>query len=251
MGLLLLLSGALLSEKSKINESLIFGCGALFFFGCAPFCEQVRWTERLPAPIAAYFYSGSGSLFPLFPWAGYVMFGGALGAYLARAGTLKEPFRMCRRLAVMGTASLALYYCSSQLKGAGYGSNDFWASPPDLPLLRLGTALLLIIPLALLSSKIRALPSTLLRLGRRTLPIYVAHLIILYGSPWNPGLNRVCDRCLPPWPAIFAALLMQVVMIGFAMVNFERTKTVSGAANPKASALTPNSPIGREADPNI
>jgi hypothetical protein len=53
--------------------------------------------------------------------------------------------------------------------------------------------------------------------GRRTLPIYLLHLTILYDGPWNPGFNRLFDKCLPLWPSMSAALLMQVVMISSAV----------------------------------
>jgi len=217
MGVLLLLFGAFLSEKLRLNDLAVFGCGGLFFFVCTPFFEQIDWNDRLPAPIAAYFYSGSGSLFPLFPWASYVMFGGVLGAYRACADRRPEPSGLSRRLIVAGMALLALYYYAENLKAAGYGSVHFWASTPDLAPLRLGSVLLLIVPIALLSASVRAVPPTLLTAGRRTLPIYLLHLVILYGSPWNPGINRMCDKCLPLWPSLSAVLLMQVLMIGLAV----------------------------------
>jgi uncharacterized membrane protein len=213
MGILLLLFGAFLSEKLRLNELAVFGCGCLFFFAFAPF----GWNEWLPAPIAAYFYSGSGSLFPLFPWAGYVMFGGVLGFYLAGDGRQLEPSGLSRRLIVTGMALLALYYYAGHLKAAGYGSAHFWASNPDLALLRLGSVFLLIVPIALLSARVRAVPPTLLTVGRRTLPIYLLHLVILYGSPWNPGIHRMCDKCLPLRLSLSAVLLMQVLMIGLAV----------------------------------
>lgn len=217
MGILLLLFGAYLSEKLRLNDLAIFLGGGLFFFVCAPFCEMINWNEWLPAPIASYFYSGSGSLFPLFPWAGYVMFGGVLGAYLARRGDQFEPFKSSRKLIIAGVALLALYYYAGYLKAAGYGSVHFWAYSHELVLLRLGSVLLLIVLVMLLSAKVRAVPPTLLAVGRRTLPIYLLHLVILYGSPWNHGLTQFCDKCLPPWPSLAAGLLMQTVMIGFAV----------------------------------
>jgi uncharacterized membrane protein len=217
VGILLLLLAAFLSEKLRLNDFAIFLGGGLFFFVCAPFCELINWNEWLPAPIAAYFYSGSGSLFPLFPWAGYMMFGGMLGAYLARMGDQFEPFKSSRKLLVAGVALLALYYYAGHLKAAGYGSARFWAYSHDLALLRLGSVLLLLVLVMLLSAKVRAVPQTLLAVGRRTLPIYLLHLVILYGSPWNRGLTQFCDKCLPPWPSLAAGLLMQTAMIGFAV----------------------------------
>jgi uncharacterized membrane protein len=238
IGIFLLLFGTFLSEKLRLNDLVVFGCVGLSFFACAPFFEQTVWNERLPAPIAAYFYSGSGSLFPLSPWAGYVMFGGLLGAYLARDGRESEPFKLSSRLIIVGAGLLALYYYACRLKATGYGSVHFWDSNPELMPLRLGSVLLLIIPIALLSARVRQVPPILLTVGRRTLPVYLLHLVILYGSPWNHGFNRLCDRCLPLWPSIAAALLMQIVMAGFAVacdkaggVMFQTKLTVPQSAN--------------------
>jgi uncharacterized membrane protein len=217
VALLLLLLGAFLAEKSRFNDYAVFACGGLFFFLGSIFCERIAWEAWLPAPLAAYCYSGSGSHFPLFPWAGYVMCGGVLGAYLTRAGQPPQPLSLSRRLTLAGMSLLALYYCGDWLKAAGYGSSLFLASNPDLILLRLGSVLLLVALIARLSVRIRAVPPTLLLIGRRTLLIYVAHLVILYGSPWNSGLNQLCDKCLPVWPALLAALLMQAAMIGLAV----------------------------------
>jgi uncharacterized membrane protein len=217
VGSLLLLFGGFLSEKLKLNALAVFGCGGLFFFACAPFSEQIDWNNWLPASIAAYFYSGSGSIFPVFPWAGYVMCGGVLGAYLAGADRRLEPFILNRRLIVAGMTLLALYYYTGHLKAAGYGSAHFWSSNPDLALLRLGSVSLLIVPIAFISARVHAVPPTLLTVGRRTLPIYMLHLLILYGSPWNPGINRICDKCLPLWTTLSAVLLMQVLMISVAV----------------------------------
>lgn len=220
-GLLLLLFGAFLAERFKVNDYAVCAGAGLFFFACAPFCEQVNWNEWLPAAVAAYFYAGSGSHFPLFPWAGYVMSGGVLGAYLARAARSErgpiEPSRLSQRLSVAGMLSLAFYFCCDQIKASGLGTGFFWNSNPELILLRLGSVLLLMALIALLSARIRSVSPALLLVGRRTLLIYVAHVVILYGSAWNSGVNELCDKCLPVWPALLAALLMQAAMIALAV----------------------------------
>jgi uncharacterized membrane protein len=218
VGILLLLLATYLSEKLQLNDLAVFGVGGLFFFVCAPFCEQIKWNEWLPAPVAAYFYSGSGSLFPLFPWAGYVMIGGLLGAYLTRDGQESEPLKLNRGLILAGATLLTLYYWAGGLKDAGYGPAYIWAYSHELTLLRLGSVLLLMALVMLVSARIRAVPPTLLTVGRRTLPIYLTHLVILYGSPWSHGVNRLWYRSLPPWPSIFAALLMLILMIGLAVI---------------------------------
>lgn len=63
---------AFIAEKMKLSDTIVF-------FIVTPFFLKINWIEFLPQPIAAYFYTGTGSLFPLFPWAGYVVFGGVMG----------------------------------------------------------------------------------------------------------------------------------------------------------------------------
>jgi uncharacterized membrane protein len=218
VGLLLLLVGAFLSGKFKLNDYAVFGCGGFFFFLCSVFCEQVNWSEWLFAPVAAYFYTGSGSQFPLFPWAGYMMFGGVLGAYLAHTDQLAKPIGLSQRLAAVGIVLLVLYYSGEWLKAAGYGTSFFPVSKPELILLRLGSVLLVVALTISISARVRTLSPMLLSLGQKTLLIYLTHLVILYGSPWNSGFNRLCDKCLPVWPALSVALLMLTVMIALAVL---------------------------------
>jgi uncharacterized membrane protein len=217
VGLLLLSLGAFISEKFRLNDYAVFGCGGFLFFLCSIFSEQVNWSEWLSAPVAAYFYTGSGSQFPLFPWAGYMMFGGLLGAYWAQTDQLTRPLGLSKRLAAVGFVLLVLYYCGEWLKAAGYGTS-FPASKPELIILRLGSVLLVVALIVLISIRVRTLPSTLLVVGQRTLLIYLTHLVILYGSPWNSGLKLSCDKCLSVWMALSAALLMLIVMIAMALL---------------------------------
>ena len=84
----LLLSGlgllsAFIAEKSGRSDLTVFSLGALFFFALHPLFEQIDWASYLPIPLAGYLYTGSGSAFPLFPWTGYALLGGALGSWLA------------------------------------------------------------------------------------------------------------------------------------------------------------------------
>jgi len=82
-GILFTLFFLYLSEKFKIRERILLPTGTFLFFALFPFFAKINWVEFLPVPVAAYFYQGTGSLFPLFPWVGYVLAGAMLGSYLA------------------------------------------------------------------------------------------------------------------------------------------------------------------------
>jgi len=73
----------LISEKFKLNNYFVFGATAALIFFSSTFIYSINWVSFLPQPLAGYFYHATGSPFPFFPWAGYVIAGGVLGIYLA------------------------------------------------------------------------------------------------------------------------------------------------------------------------
>ena len=215
IGLLLLLFGAWMSEKSGGKDYAVFGAGSLVFFVCTPAIERVNWNALLPAPIAAYCYTGSGSLFPLFPWIGYLMYGGMLGTDIAPGNHATDQLNLYRKMIFVAILLLTFYYGGLQLK-VMLDMDYFLSWNLELVIQRLGTALLLAALIIRVSIKVRSVPPLLLSIGRRSLLIYVTHLVILYGSPWNYGINRFCDKCLSVWPTLSAALSMGMIMIGLA-----------------------------------
>ena len=57
----------------------------------------------------------------------------------------------------------------------------------------------------------------ILKIGQRTLSIYVIHFIILYGSFTGWGLNRILGRSLNPKQAIFGAFAFLIAISLMAM----------------------------------
>ncbi|NNL20926.1 MAG: hypothetical protein HKO83_06355, partial [Ignavibacteriaceae bacterium] len=60
--------------------------------------------------------------------------------------------------------------------------------------------------------KVDRIPQLLILVGRNTLLIYVVHLLLLYGSAWNPGINFIWGESFNGWLSVFAALLMITIM---------------------------------------
>jgi len=61
-----------------------------------------------------------------------------------------------------------------------------------------------------------------LKIGQKTLSIYVIHFIIMYGSFTGLGLNTIIGRTLTPWQAIMGAALF---LIGVCVISFNYAKT--------------------------
>lgn len=210
--LLILLAILSITEKLKLNYTITFVVSSCLIFLTSPFIETINWNSFLPAPLAAYFYSGSGSLFPLFPWAGYVISGGVLGSYLAQNPMVFKTSRFSLIVAIFGgTFTLTAMLSDLILKSLNIQIIDPQAEPNTI-LFRMGFVLLLTAVVSYISIKVNKIPQLIILAGRNTLLIYVVHLIILYGSAWSPGLDLIWGYSFSGWQAFGAALIMITLM---------------------------------------
>jgi uncharacterized membrane protein len=211
-GILFVLMLAYISEKTKLGDYTVFIAAALMFFLPAHSFKQIEWINFLPHPIASYFYTGTGSQFPLFPWAGYVVLGGALGSYLAKNPMVFKSPKFSFTLSVMGFILLFLSYIGDDLANF-FGYNLDRSSTSLLTIaFRLGFVLLLNSLISFISISVETIPRIIILVGRNTLLIYVVHLMILYGSAWNKGLNHFWGKSMYAPETISIALAMIVTM---------------------------------------
>ncbi|MDT3697149.1 MAG: heparan-alpha-glucosaminide N-acetyltransferase domain-containing protein [Ignavibacterium sp.] len=213
-GLLFLLISAFVAEKTKLSDTIVFLFISLLFFFAVPIVTRINWIDYFPQPVAGYFYTGTGSLFPLFPWAGYVVFGGILGSYLAKNPLVFKTNKFSFNLALFGAVLIIISEVSVIItnkvfnyyyEDSSYNLNTIF--------FRLGLVLVLNSIVSFISQKIESIPKIIIIVGRNTLIIYVVHLIILYGSAWNPGLSTIFASNLDVTPTIIIAVLMITVMI--------------------------------------
>jgi uncharacterized membrane protein len=162
-----------------------------------PWAWSVPWPTHLPLWAAAYLSPAVGSLFPLLPWAGYVLLGAALGQAYGHVGAGS----------LVRYATLVLLLPGAALLGAGltlrpYADAVFGAGPssfvPSEVLIRAGTCLLILTALAHVSRWIPRLPHVFGSVAQETLLIYFVHLCIVYGSVWNVGLARLYGEAMHP-----------------------------------------------------
>ena len=128
----------------RTEKRFIAAVAVLFLFAvfAAPFLWDWDAARYFPTGIAAFLTSRTGSMFPLFPWAGFT-YAGVLVAYAAR--TVKKP---SRELAwPMLGLTLALFVLPVGLNRAGiqlYGAHDFWKSDPYYFFFRLANVLAIV-----------------------------------------------------------------------------------------------------------
>ena len=155
--------------------TLVTGALAVLVLVLGPFVWSSALSESLPPWLAPYLDERSGSTFPVFPYAAFVLAGTVAGAVLGRQLPAE---RRRRTWAVAGTL-LALGLLLSLLMR---GRVDFWKISPGYVLLRLAGLLLLLRFVE--AAALRGLPGlrALALLGRETLLVYVLHLSLLFGG---------------------------------------------------------------------
>jgi len=175
----------------------------------------------IPLVFANFITKSNGSIFTIFPWFGYM----ALGAFLATLFYRFEGRSNFKRVAIMAffVAGVILIYCSTVfLKYFGQITEIqllIDVSNFNYLFIRLGNVLVIF---GLFYALENALKQTLiLRIGQKTLSIYVIHFIVLYGSFTGWGLNRILGKNLNPFEAIFGAILF---LITISLVAIYRVK---------------------------
>lgn len=172
-----------------------------------------------PRAVSAYWTSEMGSTFPLVPWSGFVFAGATAGALLTRA---RQRFSTSWIVAGFVGVGVMLVFVSlgfdHALPGL-FGPHPYWKVNPYFFLRRLGWVLCALGVMAgvdCLLVPYRRKPGAIRRwirvISQQSLVVYVAHLVILYGSPLNRGLRSFLWRKLDWMDSSLVALGLFVAM---------------------------------------
>ncbi len=163
----------------------------------------------LPEAVAPWVDESTGSRFPIFPFAAFVLAGTLAGATIGR----KEPPRRHRREVTWGLGLLGL---GAALAWALAGRVEYWGASPAYVLVRLG-GLLVLLRLVEAAAEARA-PGvrSLALLGHETLLVYVLHLCVLFGGVFGDSPLAVWHGRMGLLGALGVLLLFLPVLLGAA-----------------------------------
>lgn len=226
----------LLSVVSRRLKSLGYSAlvASLFVFCLAPFINTTAWLDQLPVGIANYFSYTHGSLFPIFPFAGYMFAGVAIGSFMKsiesgqRFGFIKSNAWWIGAMifllgGIVGTLTTRF---------ALFPQHEFAFSNPAVALMRSGIIIFMMTPFALIYRLTLRWKDLYSVFGQKSLYIYVIHLILLYGCPWFPSVVTFNYRALHLWQggiiavAVIGLTLTMVYSIDYTQKHLARTSLV-------------------------
>jgi uncharacterized membrane protein len=188
---------------------------AALLIGEAPAMWRTDWTATLPLSIASYLSPATGSQFPLFPWAGFVLIGAGAGQIYARWGAAHlGAFANWGMLAPGAVLTIAALNMNATPAPPSVADDFSWV--PGQILLRTGVCLVILGVVAHASQRISQLPHVFGAVAQESLVVYFVHLCIVYGSIWNIGLYSFYAEALGPGETVLAVVAVVLPMVALA-----------------------------------
>lgn len=193
-----------------------------FIFLCYPFIHSLSdgnyFPQNAPKIIQNMFY-GPKSEFPIIPWVGYVMFGGMLGSlihiyeeYIKRKWFPLISFLFGILIITFGRLlGHILDYVINKYNPGNYLNFEKNAWLYD----RLGEVIILLSILIIVERIFKIKNSLFLKMGQNTLPIYIVHVIVLYGAIIGYSLRNLLQKNLTAIESIIGAFIFVFVFALF------------------------------------
>ena len=211
---------------SAAGRVAAFSAVAIAFSMLTPIVRVSPLVEHLPVWVQWYMRpAGELTVFTLWPWAGFVFAGGAVGALLAIARDERSERRVHVAMAFAGAALIVLGYYTAA-RPSIYTAASFWTSSPTWFAIRVGILMLALSWMYGLEQLVELHEDTatrsvaglvravafswqgpLARLGRHSLFIYWIHVELVYGyASW------LWRHRLPMWGTAIAYSLFCVLL---------------------------------------
>jgi uncharacterized membrane protein len=204
----------LIVQSRRVFMVVAFALAAVLV-AVSPAMWRIDWTGKLPLAIASYLSPGTGSQFPVVPWAGFVLIGAGVGQLYARWGAAHLGAFANWGMLLPGVVLTLVAYNMDSNPVPPSGVDD-WDWVPGQVLMRTGVCLVILGLVAHASRRIGQLPHVFGAVAQESLLVYFVHLCIVYGSPWNGGLYQFYGEALGPGATVLAVIGVVLPMIALA-----------------------------------
>jgi uncharacterized membrane protein len=217
-GLLVLFISRLLIKNSRLYRTFLLISG-LFVVVATMFVWNYDFLNLVPAPIAAYINSRHYSLFPLFPWLSFMLFGGYFASRYIDAREQKKEKEFIIQFSFAGAILLVACMIGMELQDSLHILLIDIRANPLFFFERLGMVMLLLAVCWFYADYRKTEKSIVLEVSKESLMVYTAHLLVIYGRFWNErspafyyGGTFSISECL------ISTLALILLMIGTAII---------------------------------
>ena len=210
---------ALMGRLSKTRQIrlITFVASATAIAMLTPIVRAAAVVSWVPDPVEWYLRPTPGRTnFTLFPWAGFVFAGAAVGLFIDAARGSPKPSLVQLRIAACSALVGVVAYAASFLPSI-YTRSNFWTSSPAFFFIRVG-AVALALPLAYWWEQAPwrgklSRWSPLQEFGRASLFVYWVHVEMVYGLPSRPIRQSLSLGEVVVAYTVFTAFLLTLVLI--------------------------------------
>jgi uncharacterized membrane protein len=181
----------------------------------APLAWSSPFLNSLPLGIKSALIGTTGSLFPLLPWSAYIFLGATFGALYVTVGQSTPSW--LRKAIPLG---LLLLGAGIGLEGVSrhiYAQANFWPTTPHLFIARIGFVTTVLGLATFVERFLPVSPRTMQSLAEESLLVYFVHVVLLYGSSWNPGIKQYLGSTMGLAQAYPLVLVLVTVMLIMAL----------------------------------
>ncbi|MDD8017501.1 MAG: heparan-alpha-glucosaminide N-acetyltransferase domain-containing protein [Bacteroidota bacterium] len=211
MALLLLV--VLMRTQKKYFSAVALIAAVIVF--ASPLMFDRNFDQILSQPFANYLSAAHRSLFPLFPWMGFVFFGAIASQLLLWWKENMKEEKIFFRFALIGAGAIVVSLLSNIVPYDFYPKHDFWRSSPAFFFIRLGIVFIILATLWYWEKVGQSGTSFVSVVGSESLVAYAGHLLVIYGMFFNNQSIAFLignTRTVPEVIGMTAALILATII---------------------------------------
>jgi uncharacterized membrane protein len=218
IGLLIIFLGRIFIKRDLVYQLFLIAIGVAVVL-VAPFVWECDFSVSLPASIAPYLNDKQGSIFPVLPWLGFLMFGAITAFAFKSSHAAGHDVRYFRSLAVIGAVLVVLGAIFIDLPSHIPQASTAIRANPVFFASRLGIVFLLLVACWYYGEWRKTQRSFVLDVSRESLLVYTAHLLVIYGRFWNGNsLAYYYGNTFSVFQSAVATVALVVLMILMAII---------------------------------
>lgn len=194
---LLVLQLIVLAVRTEKRFMWIVGILTAIVVFLSPFIWSMTFLDVFPLWFVSYLNAENNSWFPLFPWSGYILSGVLFSRYYMNAKEHHQAAILMKQGMAVGALSFIVPLYFINVAFDIYPLHDVWKANPLIFISRIGFIMVVTGTVYFIEQRMKIRSVVPQVMGRESLFIYILHLVILYGSVMNKGIQQSISAGLP------------------------------------------------------